>query len=167
MPRRTLDDFTDDEFDTSIRTRRQGRRSNDLDFEDDDLAPVRALRKKLGRTPRNEQDQAFKCGHCRSFIGAPLTGGRNRNHCPNCLYSKHVDLKRPGDRLCECGSLMAPVGLFARPNGEEMILHRCLGCGFERPNRVAADDNPGVLEALPYVDPPQSGRQQEEYAERE
>lgn len=161
MPRWTPDDF-DDTFDIPGRSRRRDRQSIDFDAEDEDTP--RGPRKKLGRTPRNEQDQAFKCGHCRSFIGAPVTGGRNRNHCPNCLYSKHVDLKRPGDRLSDCGSLMAPVGIFTRPNGEEMILHRCLGCGFERPNRVAADDNPGVLESLPFIPPPQLSRQ-EEYAE--
>lgn len=156
MPRWTVDDFSDDDVVAPVRSRRRDWRSSDLDLEEDE--PRRGPRKKLGRTPRNEQDQAFKCGYCRSFIGAPVTGGRNRNHCPNCLYSKHVDLKRPGDRLCECGSLMAPVGIFSRPNGEEMILHRCLGCGFERSNRVAADDNPGVLEALPVIDPPQLSR---------
>lgn len=160
MPRWTLDEFTDDEFDPRARTRRRDRQSDDLQFEDDE--PVRGPRKKLGRTPRNDYDQAFKCGHCRSFIGAPVTGGRNRNHCPNCLYSKHVDLKRPGDRLNTCGSLMAPVGVFTRANGEEMILHRCLGCGFERPNRVAADDNPGVLESLPFIAPPQASRAADE-----
>ncbi len=161
MPRWTTDDFRGD-FDAPVRTRRRDRRRDEFDVEDDDFPTEREPRKKLGRTPRNDQDQAFKCGHCRSFIGAPVTGGRNRNHCPNCLYSKHVDLKRPGDRLCECGSLMAPVGLFARANGEEMILHRCLGCGFERPNRVAADDNPAVLETLPFTDPPQSRREDAE-----
>lgn len=36
---------------------------------------------------------------------------------------------------------MAPVGTFQRPDGEHAIVHRCLGCGFERFNRIAADDN--------------------------
>jgi hypothetical protein len=26
-----------------------------------------------------------------------------------------------------------------------MVVHRCNGCGIERQNRVAADDNPTVL----------------------
>jgi hypothetical protein len=46
---------------------------------------------------------------------------------------------------------MAPVGVFYRPKGEEVILHRCLGCGLERHCRVAADDNPLVIAELPLV----------------
>ncbi|MDQ4099720.1 MAG: RNHCP domain-containing protein, partial [Chloroflexota bacterium] len=67
------------------------------------------------------------------------------------LTSRHVDGKRPGDRRSDCGSLMAPVGVIQRRNGEQLILHRCLGCGQERPNRVAADDNPALLLRLPPV----------------
>ena len=40
---------------------------------------------------------------------------------------------------------MAPVGTFYRPDGEQMILHRCGGCGAERHNRIAADDCSVVL----------------------
>jgi hypothetical protein len=48
---------------------------------------------------------------------------------------------------------MEPVGLFARPSGEQVILHRCRGCELERYNRVAADDNPIAVMQLPLVDP--------------
>lgn len=101
--------------------------------------------KKRQRPPRTEDDQAFKCGHCRQFIGAPIAGGRHRNHCPNCLYSKHVDGKVPGDRKSDCHSMMAPIGLLSRRNGEQVLIHLCLGCGKEDPNRVAADDSPLLL----------------------
>ena len=97
--------------------------------------------------------ESFKCRQCRAFIGPTLTGGRHRNHCPLCLYSRHVDGKRPGDRASDCGSLMAPVARFARPDGEVMLVHRCLGCGFERHNRLAADDNTVPLTRLPLVAP--------------
>lgn len=40
--------------------------------------------------------------------------------------------------------MMAPVGVTTRPDGEQMLLHRCLGCGIVRRNRIAADDNPDV-----------------------
>lgn len=95
----------------------------------------------------------FKCRHCNAFIGEPPTGGRQRNHCPSCLHSLHVDLKTPGDRASECGSLMEPVATFYRPNGEQVIVHRCRGCGVERHNRIAADDNVLLLESLDVVDP--------------
>ena len=89
------------------------------------------------RVTRREE---FKCGHCRTFVGPPVSGGRHRNHCPLCLYSRHVDRQHPGDRLSECRSLMAPVGTYFRRSGEQVIVHRCLGCDVERHCRVAADD---------------------------
>ena len=98
--------------------------------------------------------ESFKCRHCRAFVGPTITGGRHRNHCPVCLHSRHVDGKRPGDRASECGSVMAPVARFDRPDGEAMLVHRCLGCGFERPNRLAADDSILLLTRLPLVAPP-------------
>ena len=48
---------------------------------------------------------------------------------------------------------MAPVGAFTRPKGEHVIVHRCLGCGFERFNRIAADDDFDAVLALPVVPP--------------
>ncbi|MER3437888.1 MAG: hypothetical protein C4346_10035 [Chloroflexota bacterium] len=102
-----------------------------------------------------------KCGHCRAFIGAPVSGGRHRNHCPLCLYSRHVDGKTPGDRASSCRSLMAPVGTFFRRNGEQVIVHRCLGCGFERHCRVAADDNMVACLQLPLLDPRPSASEED------
>jgi hypothetical protein len=101
-------------------------------------------------------EESFKCGHCRAFIGPTVSGGRHRNHCPLCLYSRHVDRGRPGDRACECRSLMEPSGLCTRRNGEQMIVHRCLGCGVDRVCRVAADDNPLTIMRLPLVAYPSS-----------
>jgi len=48
---------------------------------------------------------------------------------------------------------MEPIGVFTRPNGEEVIVHRCRGCDFERFNRVAADDFFDGVEHLPRVAP--------------
>lgn len=117
-------------------------------------APSRRRRTRLTRPPRPEADQAFKCGHCKQFIGAPIAGGRHRNHCPNCLYSRHVDDTMPGDRKSDCHALMAPTGILIRRNGEQVIIHRCLGCGKEDPNRIAADDNPLLLMRLEPVSSP-------------
>lgn len=117
-------------------------------------APARRPRTRLTRPPRSEADQAFKCGHCKQFIGAPASGGRHRNHCPNCLYSRHVDDTRPGDRKSDCHAMMSPAGILTRRNGEQVIIHRCLGCGKEDPNRIAADDNPLLLMRLEPVSAP-------------
>jgi RNHCP domain len=110
--------------------------------------------RSVARKPRvADGSESFKCGHCRAFIGPTVSGGRHRNHCPLCLYSRHVDDRRPGDRASICRSLMAPVGTFHRPKGEQVILHRCLGCGLERHCRVAADDNMIGCLRLPLVAP--------------
>ena len=107
-----------------------------------------------GHKPRMaDGSESFKCGHCKAFVGPTVGGGRHRNHCPVCLYSRHVDDARMGDRASRCGALMAPVAKFYRPKGEEVILHRCLGCGLERHNRVAADDNDLLILQLPEIEP--------------
>ena len=48
---------------------------------------------------------------------------------------------------------MAPIGAFTRPKGEHVVVHRCLTCGFERHNRIAADDAFDLVLALPEVAP--------------
>jgi hypothetical protein len=106
------------------------------------------------RTRAHERDP-FKCGRCRAFVGPVTLGGRHRNHCPLCLTSRHVDLKRPGDRLSPCRAMMPAVGVAFRADGEQMVVHRCNGCGIERRNRVAADDNPMAMLRLPPVSSPQ------------
>ena len=86
-----------------------------------------------------------------------LSGVNNRNHCPNCLCSKHVDLKKAGDRMALCHARMRPIGLTVKhtgkkygnaAQGELMIIHRCSGCGKISINRIAADDAAGALLAL-------------------
>ena len=103
--------------------------------------------------PRQRADERnpFKCGRCRAFIGPVVFGGRHRNHCPFCLTSRHVDRRRPGDRASPCRALMPAIGVAYRGNGEQMVVHRCNGCGIERQNRVAADDDPVALLRLPPV----------------
>ncbi len=60
----------------------------------------------------------FKCIHCHHLVPADslVSGVINRNHCPYCLYSRHLDLHQAGDRLSACKSQMQPVALtFKRP----------------------------------------------------
>lgn len=106
------------------------------------------------RERRNpEQSDSFRCRHCGLYAGPLRSGGHHRNHCPYCLHSLHVDGRRPGDRASDCRSRMAPVGVFTRPNGEQVLVHRCLGCGFERHNRIAGDDDVAAVMRLPLVAP--------------
>ena len=102
---------------------------------------------------RASEDESFKCKHCRRFIGSLPSGGHHRNHCPFCLYSLHVDDRRTGDRQSICKSRMQAIGSFQRRNGEYVLVHRCLGCGFERFNRIAADDDFELVLALPTLPP--------------
>ncbi|MCX6811665.1 MAG: RNHCP domain-containing protein [Candidatus Berkelbacteria bacterium] len=86
---------------------------------------------------RKKED--FECLNC----GQKIKGSGYTNHCPTCLYSKHVDLV-PGDRKNTCSGLMKPVGVEKK--GEEyIILHRCMECGAEKKNRAAKDDNFDIL----------------------
>jgi len=112
-------------------------------------------RERAARRPQRKLDgsEEFKCGHCRAFIGPTVSGGKHRNHCPLCLYSRHVDQSFPGDRESDCRSLMQPIGTFSRGNGEQMVVHRCGGCGAERHNRIAADDNSHALLRLQPIAP--------------
>jgi len=84
--------------------------------------------------------QTFICGHCGSAVGPTLSGGEQRNHCPRCLWSRHMDV-RVGDRLSGCRGMMEPVGIWIKKSGEWSIIHRCETCGHLRANRVAADDD--------------------------
>jgi len=113
---------------------------------------------RWARRPRRASDdgspppgETFRCLHCKTIVGPIPWGGRHRNHCPLCLHSRHVDGRVPGDRASTCGGKMAPAGLFARPDGEQVLVHRCLACGLERHNRVAADDNPFAVLRLPLL----------------
>lgn len=98
----------------------------------------------------------FKCAHCHGFVssGHILSGVNNRNHCPYCLWSCHLDLYAAGDRLSACKGQMKPVGLTMKKGrnkyrldqrGELMLVHRCLECGALSINRVAADDIPSTI----------------------
>lgn len=108
------------------------------------------------RTYFEDINADFTCKHCGHFVSArtAISGVVNRNHCPRCLHSRHVDLFEAGDRLCACKALMAPVGLafkrtrdkYAGGNqGELMLVHRCTNCGDLSINRIAADDDPMAI----------------------
>ncbi len=96
---------------------------------------------------RHPCTDAFTCKECGWLVVTGGAGSRHRNHCPNCLYSVHLDNK-PGDRSSECHGRMEPIGVGVRKNGEWAIIHRCKICGKISSNRVAADDNPMKLMAL-------------------
>lgn len=115
----------------------------------------RSNRYKRGQAAHDRLDDGFKCKHCDAFVSSAsfLSGVQNRNHCPYCLWSRHVDLHAAGDRLCACKSPMRPVGLtvksvhkkYAARSGELMLVHLCTGCDSLSINRIAADDIPETV----------------------
>lgn len=90
---------------------------------------------------------SFPCRVCGRLVTPEGAGSSHRNHCPNCLYSLHVDIT-PGDRAADCGGIMEPVAVWVRKNGEWALIHRCRRCGALSANRVAADDNPMKLMSI-------------------
>ena len=104
----------------------------------------------------SRREDGFRCVHCRTHVQAPAWGTSNRNHCPRCLWSRHVD-DAIGDRRSACAQAMEPIAVTARSDGEWAIVHRCTGCGHLRTNRVAGDDDEYALIALalrPITNPP-------------
>jgi hypothetical protein len=81
-------------------------------------------------------------------VVVPLTNGSYRNHCPACLYSKHVDVV-PGGRASTCHGPMRPVRHEQRSGKGWVIVHCCERCGSARSNRMAVDTcQPDDLDAL-------------------
>ena len=107
---------------------------------------------RIGKTGRKLIAQgrsiAFRCIHCKSDVPTSAPGTAHRNHCPLCLWSRHVD-ESIGDRRSKCLSSMKPMGLVFKNIGAElMVVHKCLGCGKISKNRIAADDNSYILLTL-------------------
>ena len=82
----------------------------------------------------------FTCIHCKSHVPTQSYGTRHRNHCPHCLWSRHVD-EETGDRRSPCTQPMKPIGIAIRDDGEWSLIHRCTGCHTLRTNRIAGDDH--------------------------
>jgi len=77
----------------------------------------------------------FNCANC----GAQVMGTGYTNHCPKCLWSKHVDIN-PGDRAEECGGMMKPVDLYME--GQNWVLiHECERCDTKKRNIISTDDD--------------------------
>lgn len=77
----------------------------------------------------------FSCEKC----GKEVTGNGYTNHCPQCLWSKHVDIS-PGDRASPCGGLMEPQSVFVFKDAYR-IFHTCRKCGFIRAQDASPDDD--------------------------
>ncbi len=77
----------------------------------------------------------FVCENC----GTEVKGDGFTNHCPKCLYSKHVDIF-PGDRAEVCEGLMKPISADEN-GGEWSITHQCQKCNKEQKNKIQKGDD--------------------------
>lgn len=85
----------------------------------------------------NMIDEGFVCENCGNDV-LPLEYSA-RDHCPICLYSKHVDIN-PGDRENSCLGLLKPIGV-EKFNDTYKIVYKCLKCGKMHKNVMAQDDD--------------------------
>ena len=86
-----------------------------------------------------KKDEGFICKHCGAKV--PKLGVTSRDHCPQCLYSLHVDIT-PGDRSNECGGLMKPIAIeWNSKKDTYVIVYKCTKCGENHRNKTADDDN--------------------------
>ncbi|MBQ3099582.1 MAG: RNHCP domain-containing protein [Clostridia bacterium] len=82
----------------------------------------------------SKNDNGFICAHCGAEI--PPLGYTSRDHCPECLWSLHVD-ENPGDRACECRGELEPIAAIPDPKKEFIIVYKCTKCGAVRRNKAA------------------------------
>jgi hypothetical protein len=77
----------------------------------------------------------FICEKC----GFSVRGTGYTDHCPECLWSKHVDIN-PGDRNCNCGGLMEPISA-EKKSGEYIIYYKCQECSKTHRIKATTDDD--------------------------
>ena len=94
------------------------------------------------------RDEKFICENCNKEV-SPL-GYTSRDHCPYCLYSKHVDIN-PGDRANPCQGLLKPIGIEKFKNTYK-IIYKCDKCNQVHKNIMAKDDNMDVIIELSNIE---------------
>ena len=82
-------------------------------------------------------DETFICENCKKEV--PKLNYTARDHCPYCLYSKHVDIN-PGDRQNTCQGLLKPISIEKHKNTYK-IIYKCLKCNKIHKNIIAKDDD--------------------------
>lgn len=110
--------------------------SEDADHSD----AIRGLGSRKNFIPRND---SFTCEACGVVV--PPAPETFRNHCPECLTSKHVDSALPGDRAAVCGGLMPTIRIEGTDPDNLDLIQECLHCGKTAHNRTSPDDNRQVV----------------------
>ena len=85
----------------------------------------------------NMIDESFTCENCGREVSKLEYSARD--HCPFCLYSKHVDIN-PGDRANQCKGLLVPIEIEKFKTSYK-IIYKCERCGSIHKNIAAIDDD--------------------------
>ena len=85
----------------------------------------------------NMIDDEFVCENCGEIVNKLKYSARD--HCPFCLFSKHVDIN-PGDRANDCCGLLVPIDIEKYKNTYK-IVYKCSKCNQIHKNIMAIDDN--------------------------
>jgi len=84
----------------------------------------------------------FVCAHC----GLEIEGDGYTDHCPACLWGRHVDVD-PGDRSAMCRGMMRPTGIIEKSGGTR-ISYVCDKCSHRFVVRRAKEDSDEAIIAL-------------------
>lgn len=85
----------------------------------------------------------FVCEVC----GEKVKGDGTTDHCPKCLWGKHVDEETPGGRASGCRGLMRPIRSEYK-NGQFRIYYKCERCNHSFWVREGEGDNREMLVEL-------------------
>ena len=96
----------------------------------------------------NMIDEEFICENCQKKVSK--LNYTARDHCPNCLYSKHVDIN-PGDRSNNCKGLLKPIGIEKHKDTYK-IIYQCEKCKEIHKNKIANDDNMDLIVELSRIE---------------
>ena len=83
------------------------------------------------------KDEEFICENCHNNV--EKLNYTARDHCPYCLYSKHLDIN-PGDRQNTCHGLLKPISIEKFKNTYK-IIYKCQKCNQIHKNIIAIDDD--------------------------
>lgn len=89
----------------------------------------------------NMIDESFICDNCGKKV--EKLNYTARDHCPFCLYSKHVDIM-PGDRKNKCLGLLKPLGI-EKFKSTYKIIYKCEKCSELHKNIIANDDDMDLI----------------------
>ncbi|UOR02572.1 RNHCP domain-containing protein [Leucobacter allii] len=106
-------------------------------------------------SPNSPDRSSFTCDSCGGSAPVTTPDGRQRQHCPVCLRSRHDAPSR--DDGAECGARMGPIAVAAPRTGGWLLIQRCLDCAHLACHPVAGDDNELILMRMavrPLAEPP-------------